>query len=72
MAVAVAVAVEELIAKVGYLLLISRNRESGLHMKASRISSANDVLANSGVIVAGALVAWTGSGYPDLVYGRVQ
>ena len=38
-------------------------------MKASWIFSANDVIANAGVIVAGLLVAWTGSRYPDLVIG---
>jgi Co/Zn/Cd efflux system component len=38
-------------------------------MKASYIFSANDVLANLGVIVAGALVNWTGSSYPDLFIG---
>ncbi|MDI6746366.1 MAG: cation transporter, partial [Rhodocyclaceae bacterium] len=31
--------------------------------------STNDVLANLGVILAGALVAWTGSNIPDLVIG---
>ncbi|MNW14296.1 hypothetical protein D3C71_2124780 [compost metagenome] len=40
-------------------------------MRASWIFSANDVLANLGVIVAGALVAWTGSPYPDLLIGSV-
>ena len=40
-------------------------------MKASWIFSANDVLANIGVIAAGALVAWTGSSYPDLVIGTI-
>ena len=40
-------------------------------MKASYIFSANDVIANIGVIVAGALVTWTGSHYPDLVVGTV-
>ena len=38
-------------------------------MEASAIFSANDVLANLGVIAAGALVAWTGSPAPDLVIG---
>ena len=38
-------------------------------MEASYIFSANDVLANLGVIAAGALVAWTGSPVPDLVIG---
>jgi Co/Zn/Cd efflux system component len=40
-------------------------------MKASAIFSANDVIANCGVILAGALVSWTGSRIPDLVIGFV-
>ncbi|MBA1203557.1 cation transporter [Pseudomonas capeferrum] len=60
-----------LIANVSCLLMIYGHREGGAHMKASWIFSANDVLANLGVIVAGALVAWTGSPYPDLVIGTV-
>ena len=38
-------------------------------MRASWIFSANDVLANLGVIVAGLLVMLTGSPYPDLAIG---
>lgn len=60
-----------LIANVSCLLLISRNRESGAHMKASWIFSANDVIANFGVILAGVLVWSTGSSYPDLVIGTI-
>jgi Co/Zn/Cd efflux system component len=40
-------------------------------MRASWIFSTNDVIANMGVIVAGALVAWSGSHIPDLVVGTV-
>ena len=40
-------------------------------MKASWVFSANDVIANLGVILAGILVAWTGSRYPDLAIGLV-
>lgn len=40
-------------------------------MKASWIFSANDVLANVGVIAAGLLVSWTGSNYPDLLIGTL-
>lgn len=58
-----------LVANVACLLLISKNRDDGAHMKASWIFSANDVIANLGVILAGGLVAWTGSRYPDLVIG---
>ncbi len=53
------------------LVLIARNRHGGAHMKASFIFSANDVIANTGVILAGVLVAWTGSRYPDLVIGLI-
>jgi Co/Zn/Cd efflux system component len=58
-----------LLANVACLWLVSRHREGGAHMKASVIFSANDVIANVGVIVAGGLIAWTGSRYPDLVVG---
>ena len=58
-----------LAANVLCLLLIAKSRDSGAHMKASWIFSANDVIANLGVILAGFLVAWTGSRYPDLVIG---
>lgn len=51
------------------LWLASRHRGAGVHMRASYIFSANDVLANVGVIAAGALVAWSGSAWPDWVIG---
>jgi Co/Zn/Cd efflux system component len=56
-----------LIANIICLLLIFKSRDQGSHMKASWIFSANDVLANVGVIVAGVLVSVTGTQYPDLV-----
>jgi Co/Zn/Cd efflux system component len=58
-----------LAANVASLLLVARHREGGVHMKATYICTANDVLANVGVIGAGALVAWTGSRVPDLLIG---
>ena len=60
-----------LCANVLCLALIARSKDTGAHMKASWIFSANDVIANAGVIVAGLLVAWTGSRYPDLIIGLV-
>lgn len=65
------IGVVALVANVSCLLMIYGHREGGAHMKASWIFSANDVIANIGVIAAGALVAWTGSSYPDLVIGTV-
>jgi len=60
-----------LVANISCLLLIAKHREGGAHMKASWIFSANDVVINLGVILAGLLVAWTGSNYPDLIIGGV-
>ena len=60
-----------LAANVLCLVLIAKSRNRGAHMKASWIFSANDVIANLGVILAGGLVAWTGSRYPDLVSGLI-
>ena len=58
-----------LLANVTCLILISRHREGEVHMRASWIFSKNDVIANLGVILAGGLVAWSGSRLPDLVIG---
>lgn len=67
----IAVAGIALVANAACLMLISRHRHAGAHMKASWIFSSNDVLANIGVIVAGLLVAWTHSAVPDLVIGTI-
>jgi Co/Zn/Cd efflux system component len=58
-----------LVANATCLALVARHRHAGAHMKASFIFSSNDVLANLGVIAAGALVSWTGSRVPDLAIG---
>lgn len=58
-----------LMANVICLVLISKHREGEVHMRASWIFSRNDVIANIGVILAGGLVAWTGSRLPDLLIG---
>ncbi len=60
-----------LAANVFCLLALTRHRRGGLHMQASFIFSANDVIANLGVIAAGLLVGWTGSPIPDLVIGAL-
>lgn len=46
-----------LLANVTCLILISKKRNAGAHTKASYIFSANDVIANAGVVLAGILVA---------------
>jgi len=60
-----------LVANATCFWLVSQHREGGAHMKASAIFSANDVLANLGVLAAGALVAATGSRLPDLAIGAL-
>ena len=65
----IGVSLVALAANVTCLVLVHRHRHRGAHMEASFIFSANDVLANLGVILAGALVAGTGSPAPDLVIG---
>jgi cation diffusion facilitator family transporter len=58
-----------LIANLSCLALISKHREGEVHMRASWIFSVNDVLANLGVIAAGALIYLTNSRLPDLIIG---
>lgn len=52
-----------------YLLQKSKSRET--HIRASMIFTSNDVIINSGVIMAGVLVLLTESKYPDLVVGSI-
>ena len=60
-----------LMANVICLRLIWRYREGDVNMRASWIFSANDVIANMGVIVAGLLVWWLDSHWPDLIIGLI-
>lgn len=53
------------------LVLISKHRDGGVHMRASWIFSTNDVIANLGVIFSGVLVAVMGSRFPDLIVGTI-
>lgn len=67
----ISVALVALVANVTCLWLIRKHRDGEVHMRAAWIFSANDVIANTGVILAGVLVAFTGSRWPDLVIGAV-
>lgn len=60
-----------LVANAVCLVLVAKKRDRGAQMKASYIFSANDVIANLGVIAARAFVTWNGSSYPDLIVGTV-
>ena len=60
-----------LLANIICLILISKHKDSGVHMRASWIFSTNDVIANLGIIISGVLVAIVGSRYPDLIVGTI-
>lgn len=60
-----------LIANVICLVIIRKQRNEEVHMRASWIFSANDVIANMGVIAAGVLVMLLDSRWPDIVIGSV-
>lgn len=51
------------------LRLLLPHRGEGVHMRASLIFSTSDVIANAGVIAAGALVWLLDNRYPDLAIG---
>lgn len=65
------VALLALAANLACLLLLHRHRGGGAHLRASYLFSANDVLANLGVVVAGGLVAWLGAAWPDWLVGSL-
>ncbi len=67
----IGVSMVALLANITCLWLISHHREGGVHMKASWIFSANDVIANFGVILAGVLVYFFNSAMPDLIIGTL-
>lgn len=58
-----------LIANFLCLMLLTRHREDDVNMRSAWICSRNDLLANAGVIVAGVLVVFTGTVWPDLIVG---
>jgi len=60
-----------LIANVICLVLIRMQSNGEVHMRASWIFSANDVIANLGVIAAGVLVMLLDSRWPEIVIGSV-
>ena len=51
------------------LVLLRRLGRSDVNLRAAETFSANDFVASGGVLAAGALVAWTGQRWPDLLVG---
>ncbi|MCK5263273.1 MAG: cation transporter [Gammaproteobacteria bacterium] len=67
----IAIGILALIANTICLLLISKHKEGEVHMRASWIFSKNDVIANIGIIISGALVYLLDSRFPDLIIGML-
>jgi len=67
----IAVSILALIANAFCLYLLQKSKSNEAHIKASMIFTSNDVIINSGVIVAGVLVLLTQSKYPDLIIGSI-
>ena len=65
------VSILALIANSICLYLLQKSKSQEAHMKASMIFTSNDVIINSGVILAGVLVLLTNSKYPDLIVGAM-
>jgi len=65
----VSVGLVALVANLTCVWLIAKHRDGEIHMRAAWIFSANDALANLGVIVSGGLVLLLGSRLPDLIVG---
>ncbi len=51
------------------VILLRRIQEPDVNVRAANTFSLNDFVANLGILVAGGLVAWLGSNWPDLVVG---
>lgn len=51
------------------LLLLTRHRGDDVNMRSAWICSRNDLIANTGVLIAAGLVAWSGSRWPDVIVG---
>ncbi|MEN5435844.1 cation transporter [Sphingobacterium faecium] len=60
-----------LVANMFCLYLLQKNKSNEAHMQASMIFTSNDVIINASVIVAGLLVNWLDSTYPDLIIGAI-
>lgn len=65
------VSVFALIANWLCLYLLQKSKSEDAHMKASMIFTSNDIIINTGVIIAGILVSVLSDKLPDLIIGSV-
>lgn len=67
----IVISILALAANVICLLLLQRTKSKDAHIQASIIFSSNDVIINSGVIIAGFLVWQLDNQIPDLIIGSI-
>ena len=67
----VGIALLSLVVNVTVLRLLEPLKSGEVHLRATWLFTRADVVANIGVILAGALVLWLGSPYPDFVIGTL-
>ena len=60
-----------LVVNVVVLRLLAPLKSGEVHLRATWLFTRADVVANIGVILAGALVLWLGSPYPDFIIGAL-
>lgn len=60
-----------LIANIICLFLLQKSNSNDAHIQTSMIFTSNDIIINSGVILAGVLVNHFNSAYPDLIIGGI-
>ncbi len=65
------VSILALIANSVCLYLLQKSKSNEAHMKATMIFTSNDIIINTGVILAGIFVLLTQSKYPDLIIGAI-
>ena len=65
------ISVLALIGNLVSLWLINKAKSEEAHMQASAIFTSNDIIVNGGVILAGILVYWLESKWPDLAIGWI-
>ena len=58
-----------LLANAFCFVLLWRHRADDINLRSTWLCSRNDLIANGAVLVAAALVAWSGSLWPDLLVG---
>lgn len=60
-----------LLANLTCLILLTRHRSDDINMHSVWLCSRNDIIANTGVLMAAAGVAITHAGWPDIIIGLI-